>query len=236
MITIPAGEYIRGCNKRDDPACWTDERPARKIYLNEFQIDKYQVTNRRYRECFDVKACEAPWIGGACTWDEKNKDLDPVNCVDWNKALKYCQWRGKRLPSEAEWEKAARGTDQFIYPWGNEADYSCERAVIDAPSAGGLGCGTGSTLPVGSKPKGASPYGAMDMAGNLWEWVNDYYGFLYYPVSPETNPPGPESGDYKVARGGDFFTRTNDPAIRTTTRFQYPQESYSYAIGFRCAQ
>jgi iron(II)-dependent oxidoreductase len=162
----------------------------------------------------------------------------PVNCVDFNQAKTFCEWQGKRLPTEAEWEKAARGTDGRIFPWGNElAD--CTKAVMnDQPFVEGVmgpGCGSGTTQPVGSKPAGASPYGVLDMAGNLWNWTNDWYADDYFQNSPTNNPQGPSSGEYKVIKGSDWGMRVS-AELASTVRFNYAPLGQGYLIGFRCAK
>ncbi|MCL3780754.1 hypothetical protein EMN47_10210 [Prolixibacteraceae bacterium JC049] len=235
MVTIPAGEFRMGCSPETDPNCEeTFDEQLHVVYLDEFQIDKYEVTYERYQRCVEAGVCKKLAVGGACNAEWDGVDHFPVNCVTWYQAKKFCEWEGKRLPTEAEWEKAARGNDLRAYPWGNEFP-TPELAVIDKPNGGFLGCGTGNTLNVGSRPKGASPYGAMDMAGNLWEWTADWYGKDYYPNSPRKNPKGPNHGDYKVARGGDFFSRWGYE-VRTTGRFPYDAIDFSIAVGFRCAK
>ena len=234
LIEIPAGEFVMGCDVAKDPICVAAPDEAKHIvFLDKYFIDKYEVTFRRYQKCVDAGKCTPPAVGGALNYGWKDTDLFPVNGVTWEQSQNFCEFEGRRLPTEAEWEKAARGTQANTYPWGEQAP-SCELAVVDRPNAGALGCGTGNTFDVGSKPKGASPYGAMDMAGNLWEWTADWHDANYYENSPDNNPKGPESGLYKTARGGDFFTRSGYE-VRTTSRFPYEPSDYSIAVGFRCA-
>lgn len=234
LIKIPAGDFVMGCNPGKDTLCdLAPDEAMHIVYLDEYAIDKYEVTFRRYEKCVDAGVCTPPAVGGALNYGWPDTELFPVNGVTWEQADKFCKFEKRRLPTEAEWEKAARGTDSNTFPWG-EAAPSCELAVIDAPNAGELGCKTGNTFNVGSKPKGASPYGAHDMAGNLWEWTNDWHDANYYKSSPSDNPQGPPSGLYKTARGGDFFTRRGYEA-RTTSRFPYEPSDFSIAVGFRCA-
>ncbi len=239
MVTVPAGSFEMGCNLAVDPLCFaiTDE-DQHSVHLDEFQIDKYEVTFRRFQKCVDAEICLPPAIGGGMNYDRflNNEEVAkfPANGVTWEEANKFCKFEGRRLPTEAEWEKTARGIDGRIYPWGNEHP-TCEVTVMDGSLAGELGCKTGNTFDVGSKHEGASPYGAMDMAGNLWEWVADWHDDEYYQVSPENNPKGPTTGIYKVARGGDFFSRKGYE-LRSSSRFFYEPSDYSIAVGFRCAK
>ena len=234
MVRVPAGQFTMGCNSEIDPICViAPDEHQHLVNLKAFKIDKFEVTFRRYQQCVDDGKCTPPAVGGALNYGWPEVDKFPVNGVTWKQASHFCQVTGRRLPTEAEWEKAARGTDMRLYPWGDEPP-SCQRAVMDTANAGELGCKTGNTLDVGSKPEGASPYGAMDMAGNLWEWTADWYAADYFKNSPLDNPNGPASGQYKVARGGDFFSRTGYE-LRTTSRFFYEPSDYSIAIGFRCA-
>ena len=233
-VEVPAGEFIMGCDIDKDPVCeFAPDEAIHTVYLDKFAIDKYEVTFRRYQKCVDAGICTPPAVGGALNYGWPNTEMFPVNGVTWHQAKTFCEFEQRRLPTEAEWEKAARGTEANTYPWGEQAP-SCELAVIDGPNAGELGCKTGNTFNVGSKPAGASPYGAMDMAGNLWEWTADWHDANYYQQSPNYNPKGPSTGLYKTARGGDFFTRRGFE-IRTTSRFPYEPSDYSIAVGFRCA-
>ncbi|MGV8119091.1 MAG: SUMF1/EgtB/PvdO family nonheme iron enzyme [Candidatus Xenobiia bacterium LiM19] len=187
MILIPAGEFLMGSpagTGRDD------ERPQHKVYLDAFYICKYQVTNGQF-----ARFVEETGYKPAGNWKEYAKwgrETHPVVNVTWNDAAAYCNWAGGKLPTEAQWERAARGTDGRIYPWGNEWDAS----RCNSNSSG--------TIPVGSFPSGASPCGCMDMAGNVWEWCSDWYGEDYYGNSPSRNPGGPGSRNYRVLRGGSW--------------------------------
>lgn len=234
MVVVPAGEFSMGCNVDKDQVCeFALDEKIHTVYLDAYKIDKYEVTFRRYKKCVDAGICLPPAVGGALNYGWPNTERFPANGVTWYQAKTFCEFENRRLPTEAEWEKAARGTETNTFPWG-EAPPSCELAVIDGPNAGELGCKTGNTFNVGTKPKGASPYGAMDMAGNLWEWTADWHDANYYNHSPNYNPKGPDTGSYKTTRGGDFFTRSGYE-IRTTSRFPYEPSDYSIAIGFRCA-
>jgi formylglycine-generating enzyme required for sulfatase activity len=224
MIYIPEGEFIMGGKGRDA------EKPVHKVYLSAFYIDKYEVTVDEYAACVKAGVCNKPGTGKNCNYGETERGNHPINCVTWYDAYGYCRWAGKRLPTEAEWEKAARGTDGRKYPWG-DTEVTCSYAVMND---GGPGCGTERTWPVGSKPKGASPYGLMDMAGNVWEWVMDWYDKDYYKNSTDRNPEGPDSGRYRVYRGGswNYIARRQ----RAADRSGYFPDKYFDFVGFRCAR
>ncbi len=239
MITIPAGQFWMGCDEDVDSDCQTRELPHHLVNLSEYQIDKMEVTLSQYADCVNASVCTEPywdWKEG-CNWGEFAKINNPVTCVDWTQAKTYCEWLGKRLPTEAEWEKAARGDDGRRYPWGNE-DATCEYSNFEESVDDG--CGTGTTADVCSRsPKDDSPYGLCDMAGNVWEWVYDRYQEDYYSESPTDNPTGPgDDTNYynRVVRGGSFMDYWF--LIRLTHRNCY-FDSYigSQAdLGFRCAR
>jgi formylglycine-generating enzyme required for sulfatase activity len=219
MVYVPAGEFIMGSEEGDK-----DEQPVHTVYLDAFYIDKYEVTHAQYRACVEAGACDEPWH---ITYYYDNADYaqHPVVYVSWYQASAYCEWANKRLPTEAEWEKAARGTDGRTYPWGEGID--CDHAQYSE-------CG-GQTVPVGSKPKGASPYGALDMAGNAQEWVADWYDAHYYSHSPSRNPQGPDSGRYKVLRGGSAVSI--ESCVRAAYRYYFPRPDITRnGVGFRCAK
>jgi len=235
MVEVPAASFKMGCDEWKDEVCYyVPEEHQHTVELDAFKIDKYEVTVRRYSQCIKAGKCEVPTVGGLMHYGNPESARFPINGVSWYQAKNFCEWEGKRLPTSAEWELAARGTDGRIYPWGNEKP-DCSRAVMDRANAGYLGCGTGDTLNVGSKPKGASPYGAMDMAGNVWEWTSDWYDESYYFNSPKKNPKGPSSGILKITRGGDFLSRQGYE-LRASGRFPYYPSNPSPAIGFRCAK
>ncbi len=215
MVYIPAGEFIMGSNDGDD-----DEKPQHKVYLDGYWIYKYEVTVAQYRKFCKATGWQEP-LPPEWGW----KDNHPIVNVSWDDATAYAQWAGVRLPTEAEWEKAARGTDGREYPWGNEWDASKCNARESGPRR---------TTAVGSYAGGASPYGIQDMAGNVWEWCADWYGENYYRSAPSKNPKGPGSGQYRVLRGGAWYSDHN------VARCAYRDDGVpAYALdylGFRCAR
>ncbi len=244
MVLVPAGEFVMGCQER--PGCATNE-PSHAVFLDAFFIDRTEVTGSAYAACVDAGMCKVPASSHApdttkyCNFASPGRGNHPVNCLDWQRANAFCRWAGKRLPTEAEWEKAAAGTEGRDYPWG-DALPSCSTAVMLVNLDSSLastgepdgGCGRKSTWPVASKPEGASPYGAFDMAGNVAEWVADWYDAEYYAASPRDNPKGPASGEDRITRGGAF---KNDRAwLATFSRMPRHPASLSYLNGVRCAR
>jgi formylglycine-generating enzyme required for sulfatase activity len=230
MAQVPAGSFWMGCNAAVDSDCYDEEKPYHEVYLSEYEIDETEVTVAAYGACVTAKECTEPIVASGCNWNVTGRESHPVNCVDWFQATAYCAWAGKRLPTEAEWEKAARGTDGRKYPWGNEAA-TCERAVMNE---GDVGCGEADTWPVKSKPLGASPYGAHDMVGNVWEWVADWYDNEYYASSPTSDPQGPASGSDRVGRGGGFGDIAS--VERASIRAHRPPSLVIHDLGFRCSR
>ncbi len=235
MVFVPAGSFTMGSNSGN-----SDEQPVHTVYLDAYWIDRTEVTVDAYAACVAAGGCTAPNgnYGSAtyCNYGAPGRGNHPINCVDWYKSQAYCTWAGKRLPTEAEWEKAARDSDARTYPWG-EATATCAYAVMNDASAGGNGCGLNHTAPVGSKPAGASPYGALDMAGNVWEWVNDWYSSTYYWVSPSANPPGPAGGNSRVLRGGSWDDNSGFGYLRASNRtYDTPAFWSDFVGGFRCSR
>jgi formylglycine-generating enzyme required for sulfatase activity len=242
-VFVPAGQFYMGCTEDLAPPikCDTDNRPIHPVYLDAFYIDRAEVTNVQYAACVTAGVCPSPLENSS----ESRPDYFtnpryaeyPVINVDWNRANAYCQWIGRRLPTEAEWEKAARGTDLRAFPWGNELP-TCERANINDPvEEGGPGLCVGDTITVGLYMSNASPYGALDMVGNVSEWVNDLYESRYYQHSPYYNPQGPSytvKGEHLV-RGG-AWNNVGDVNANVWVRLD-ESETYHYkSIGFRCAK
>jgi len=219
-VAVPAGSFMMGCNAEVDDECSDDEKPQHAVNLADFAIDVTEVTQDQYAACYAAGACTAP----ACPWDCSQGTL-PATCLDWDQAKSFCAWAGKRLPTEAEWEMAARGTDALKFPWGND-DADCTRTNMS-------GCGD-ALMPVGSLPDGASPYGALDMAGNVVEMVADYYDASYYADSPTDNPTGPATGTRLGGRGGGYKSETLWQ--RASKRDWYDTSDEGSALGFRCAQ
>jgi formylglycine-generating enzyme required for sulfatase activity len=218
MVPIPASEFLMGSDHED-------ERPPQQVYVDSFEIDIFEVSNEQFHR-FVVETgyeTEAERAGESRTWQTYalGKARHPVVKVTWNDAQAYCEWAGKRLPTEAEWEKAARGTEGFIYPWGNE---------WGPTKANTKETGYRDTTVVGSFPGGASPYGVMDMVGNVREWTSDWY--KAYPGSDFSSPYFGEK--YRVIRGGGWFEETE--LATTTQRFASSEEARNDDLGFRCAR
>lgn len=221
MALVPAGEFTMGSTMSPD------ERPVHRVYLNAFYMDKYHVTVGQYAKYLVATGLEAP-----PEWDIMNQPQHqkrPVVNVSWSDAATYCKWAGKRLPTEAEWEKAARGTDGRLYPWGNEAPTRLHANFGKKEWANHM-----ALVPVGMFEMGKSPYGIYDLAGNAWEWVNDWYDHDYYKKSPAKNPQGPTAGKSKVVRGGNWLYIQE--FLRSSFRFNAEPSSRQFGYGFRCAK
>lgn len=238
MVLVPAGEFWMGCNKEKVADCTPDEGPYHKVYLDAFYIDKYEVTVKQYMACVKAGQCSRAGMQGRCDYGRRDKLNYPINCVNWSQARAYCKWVKKRLPTEAEWEKAARGTDGRIYPWGDEwnprnanyCDASCDFDWRDNSYDDGFP----ELAPVGSFSAGISPYGVYDMSGNVKEWVADWYEF-YYQENSTRNPVGPSSGDRRILRGGAW---TDEPSylLRVSGRQPVHPEYSEDNNGFRCVR
>lgn len=221
MTLIPAGEFVMG--GEDGPA---DARPVRRPYLSAYWIDTYEVTNRRYGQCVQSGICAKP--KDPRPFEEPQRAEHPVTSLTWMQARMYCHWNGRRLPTEAEWEKAARGTDGRRYPWGNSLE-----AVKHRMKERVLKVGINGTEPVGSQPWTKSPYGVHDLVGNVWEWVKDWYAEDFYASAPSLDPQGPLRGSFRVLRGGDWSQGPLE--LRASYRGWDEMTYWGPALGFRCA-
>jgi len=227
MVVIPAGPYVRGSAPGEGRL---DEQPPRKIFLDAFSIDKYEVTNARYTEFLKETLHKPPMnvYGEKPLAEEEGIANLPVVQVTWHDAVDYCFWAGKRLPTEAEWEKAARGNDRRLFPWGDSPP-DPQKANFDKNWMDKQ-----TLMAVTALPAGQSPFGLFHMAGNVREWVQDWYDQEYYSVGPEKNPKGPETGILKVVRGGSW--RSFDADLRAASRGKGGFALKTHGIGFRCAR
>lgn len=219
MVWIPEGEFKMGSN---EVISFNPEQPAHQVFLDGYWIYKNVVTVAQYKKfCEKTQHTlpEAPKWG----W----KDDHPVVSVMWKEAKAYCEWVGGQLPTEAQWEKAARGTDGRRFPWGDTWDAECAQSSKIRPGS------VGGTAPAGSHTKGASPYGVLDMAGNVFQWCSDWYDAKYYEHSPPKNPTGPETGMERVIRGGGWNVHIQN-FFRTSMRFRYEPDISGHNGGFRC--
>ena len=242
MVHVPAGEFLMGSADADTTAA-PDEKPAHTVFLDAFWIDRTEVTNSQVARFLNAVGAHRSACKGSDCLETQVEDADshillqdghyavergfadhPVAEVTWYGAQAYCAWAGARLPTEAEWEKAARGADGRPYPWGSEVP-DCSRAQY-------AGC-RGMTVAVGSRPAGASPCGALDMAGNVWEWVADWYDPDYYASSLAQNPQGADTSRRKAFRGGSWGYLPK--FIRTTDRARNSPTYAGFNVGFRCA-
>jgi formylglycine-generating enzyme required for sulfatase activity len=218
MVYVPAGSFFMGSEKQYADS---DESPVHEVYLDAFWIDKYEVSNAQYQACVEAGGCDSPDKGDLINSPFFQKH--PVVYINWTNAKEYCKWVGRHLPSEAQWEKAARGIDQRSFPWGE--GINCQFSRYD-------NCDEG-TVTINSFSTGQSAYGAFNMAGNVAEWVNDYYTEDYYSSkSSWLNPVGPNNGINRVIRGGSWNTSPLD--LRSTNRFGLSSFYSSSTIGFRC--
>ena len=257
MVKVPAGKFFMGT---DDKESLSFERPAHQVTLGAYCIDRTEVTVAAYKACSDVGACRPvppnnDWDGlgekerkifdPLCNVKDPDKANHPMNCIDWKSARAFCKTQKKRLPTEAEWEHAARGSDGRRYPWGDEPpnkdrQNACGTECERWGKSVGLGLramydgddGYPNTAPVGTFPLGRTVYGADDMTGNVWEWVQDVYAS--YGPAAEVEPRGPAKGDERVLRGGAW--NGSDPSfVRPTFRNHDAPQKRAYNIGFRCA-
>ena len=227
MIDVPASTFVMGAENTLNTL--PEEHPAHEVKLNAYQIDRFEVTVGQFRQFVFAKqyqsSAEQASKPGGETWraDDIPSRYDyPVRFVSWWDATKFCEWQGKRLPTEAEWERAARGTDSRRYPWGNDFDAARVSSNQDVAMTGIFA-------------NNASPVGAYDMAGNVWEWINDWYDAQAYGYpNANDNPHGPDKADQKVLRGGSFTNGPDD--LRTTRRLKNDPTSSHRDVGFRCGK
>ena len=255
MIHVPAGDFAMGTDQGD-----RQEGPSHVVHLDAYWIDRFETTNRAFQRFVQDTGLETlaeregrsviyrdggyHTIEGASWWRPSGPGSDlsgrldhPVVQIAWDEADAYCRWAGKRLPTEAEWERAARGTDRRTYPWGAAGSHT----PLARANAGARNCchesahdGYLNTAPVGSFPQGASPVGAHDMAGNVWEWTGDHFDPNFYSVSSRRNPTGAASGDERVLRGGSWISYSF--MLRTTYRGHHTPDTRHNYSGFRCAR
>jgi len=241
LAFVNEGEFLMGSNPEQDSYFYGVEGPLHHVFLYSFWIYRTEVTNAMYQECVQQGACSNLRFNNSFTRDDyygnSLYDNYPVVFVSWSDASTYCAWAGGRLPSEAEWEKAARGEDGRLFPWGNNpptgdqvnyCDINCLENMRDPSRDDGFG----DTAPVGSYPNGSSPYGTLDMAGNVSEWTQDWFQASYYSYSPSENPQGPGSGTQRAIRGGSISDRVE--GIRTVVRRSDVPNTRLANLGFRC--
>jgi formylglycine-generating enzyme required for sulfatase activity len=239
MSFVPAGAFLMG-GEGGDP----NEQPPHRVFLEHYWIDQTEITNVKYALCVAVDACESPEQPGSETrnayfGDVRYEDY-PVIYVNWSMASAYCGWAEARLPTEAEWEKAARSADARIFPWGDEWDVHSPRRLnfsdTNDPHGGSdptANDGFPETAPVASFEAGRSPYGLYDMAGNVWEWVADFFDPEYYQQGVALNPTGPLEGELRSVRGGSWVA--SQLVFRTFNRNGIHPSSAASGLGFRCA-
>lgn len=229
-VKVPAGEFAMGSPPGEGA---DDEQPRHHVWVSEFELDQFEVTNRRYQDCVKQGRCAPPQLRSSHLrndyYDSERYAEYPVIFVALHQAEAFCQFAGGRLPTEAEWEKAARGPSPSLakFPWGDQ-EPDCSLANL-----GGLRSCVGDTDRVGRRPLGQSPVGAMDMAGNVWEWVADWYNAEYYNTSPSRDPRGPDSGSLHVLRGGCWESSAD--SLRVSCRKPVVAATWAYNVGFRCA-
>jgi formylglycine-generating enzyme required for sulfatase activity len=233
MVLVPSGAYEMGDLKslsevnvldilNPDRHALGPENPSHRVFVDAFFIDMYEVSNLSFAEFIKAKNRKTPTF-----W--KNSDFNqpkqPVVGVSWKEAKAFCEWKNKRLPTEAEWEKASKGQQTYDFPWGN-SEPTPDKLNFDNK--------VGKTTPVGSYNAGKSSLGVYDLSGNVSEWVNDWYGPEYYLFSPEKNPQGPPDGQYKIIRGGNWRNKKDD--VKITFRNATTPKLKSKTVGFRCAK
>ncbi len=239
-VAIAAGPYWMGRNNGRK-----NERPRHLVALDAFEIDRTEVTVSDYQACVDAQKCGKTKKAPACTGQDKSKALHPINCVSWKQARQYCRFRKKRLPTEAEWERAARGKDERRFVWGpnwppptgagNFADRMAQERNPHWRVLNDYADGYAATAPVGTFAYDRTEVGAVDMGGNVMEWTQDYYRSNAYSKHAKANPRGPKRGRFRVVRGASYG-QSKKASLELTRREFYREESMSVHIGFRCAR
>jgi len=230
VVFVPASTFTMGTKAS---AADTEQKPAHEVFVDAFEIDRTEVTVGDYKKCIEAGVCgkvvsRYPELTSDAEYFATFKDDEPITEVNWFNANRYCQWAGKRLPTEAEWEKAARGPKEYLNPWGNRKFKKGDAAI-----------GVPHVYPVGAFANDKSGYGVVDMAGNVTEWVTDWYSADYYRSSPQRNPMGPKEGTKKVVRGASWQTNIKgdlQSSFFVTSRFGVPPDRLTDIIGFRCAK
>ena len=239
MVMVPAGKFWMGCAPSETRRECGGIR-GREVFVDTFYIGKTEVTVARYSNCVQAGACTSEHLNEQtidgktfsknknCNWGHVGRDHHPINCVNWYQAKAFCSWIGKQLPTEAQWEKAARGSDRRIYPWGNQ-EPTCEYAIMD------MGCGRDSTWPVGALPRGASPYGVLDASGNVYEWTVDWYDADHKTFSSPRDLASPPDGSVRIFRGGSWVTSWhNKRFLQVTDRCSFEPYFRNTSVGIRC--
>ena len=221
MIEIPAGTFVMG-----SATGAVDEGPEHTVQLATYWIDKYEVSTVQYQACVDAGTCEPTGTTAGCNSVANERSDHPINCINWAQADTYCLWSQKRLPTEAEWERAAKGDGRRPFPWGQEAP---NHDLLNFNN------NVGSTTRVGSYPLGISPFGLHDISGNVQEWTGDFYAADYYTDSPTSNPQGPKEGVLRVVRGASWKLGIPQEVLTTTVRFAFVPSTRDPSLGFRCA-
>jgi formylglycine-generating enzyme required for sulfatase activity len=221
QVYVPAGEFVMGIQDYAYPS----SKPVHTVWLDAFWVDQYEVSNEQFALCVNAKQCRTPSLKVNKHYFDPTYANYPVVYIRWQDAVDYCQWAQRTLPTEAQWEKAARGTDGRMYPWGNEQP-DTRRANYENTFDG--------PLPVDRYPLGASPYGAFNMAGNVREWVADWFAGDYYRISPDKNPTGPLEGNDRSLRGGSYVDSARQ--LVTYNRFLHEPMSPGINRGFRCVE
>ena len=221
MIEIPAGTFVMG-----SATGAVDELPEHTVQLRTYWIDKYEVSTVQYQACVDAGTCEPTSKTAGCNSVANERSDHPINCINWSQADTYCLWAQKRLPTEAEWERAAKGDGRRPFPWGHEVP---SRDLLNFNN------NVGSTTRVGSYPLGISPFGLHDISGNVQEWTGDFYAADYYTDSPTSNPQGPTEGVLRVVRGASWKLGIPQEVLTTTVRFAFVPGTHDPSLGFRCA-